>query len=203
MTESDDKSNSEDGVGKDETKTIQKMRLFMVFVLIFAVAGALATFFYLRHLEMTKFEGQFNQDATKVLASIGATLDFTLASLDALVVGMVSHAKDSNQTWPFVTIPDFGVRAGKVRRLTNGYVLNIYAYIEDGQRNQWENYTAHHNWWVEEGLDIQEKDAAYTGPIVRDYETWDKIHDYDEFEKENPGEFGTDRDGKYYLLGIA
>ena len=70
----------------------------MFFVLAFAVAGALAVFFYLRHLETTKFEQQFVEDATKVLSSLGSTMEFTFGALDALAVSFVSYAKETNQT---------------------------------------------------------------------------------------------------------
>jgi len=99
-------------------------------------------------------------------------------------------------SWPFVTIPDFDVRAGKVKEAANGFIINTYAYVLDEQREEWENYTSTHNQWVEEAIQIQAEDPSYTGPNPTEYEVWNVIHGYDEFDKENPGEFGTNRTGK-------
>jgi hypothetical protein len=58
---------------------------------------------------------------------------------------------------------------------------------------------AENNYWVEESIDIQERDSSFMGLIVREYENWDVIYDGDEYEKEHPGVNGTDREGKSAL----
>jgi hypothetical protein len=187
------------GLGEKETQKLRSLKFFGLFVLLFSVGGALAVYFYLVSSETKTFEKQFVDDGTKVLASLGAAVYFTIGALDGLVVNLVSYAKSTNQPWPYVTIPDFYIRAGKVIRATNAHCLNTYAYVTAHEREEWQNYTSTHNSWVQEGFNIQARDSSYTGPIVMDNLTWDVIHDYSEWEKpeEEQGKVGTDRPGPY------
>jgi len=74
----------------------------------------------LRILKKKNFEEQFLDDAHKVLEAVGSSLYLTLGAIDALVDSMISFAHYTNQTWPFVTIPDFAVRSAKIRSLSTG-----------------------------------------------------------------------------------
>jgi hypothetical protein len=102
---------------------------------------ALAVYFYIRASENREFEDQFEADATKVLAAIGASLDSSLSAVDAFVVSIVSYAKATNQTWPFVTIPDYAARAGKIRSLAGAVVIGTYPLVKSEDRKEWERYS--------------------------------------------------------------
>lgn len=103
-------------IAKSETKVVHSLKLLVYAVLILSTIGvALAVYYFLSNSEQTEFEGQFVDDAKKVLEALGSNLDLTLGSVDALVVSMVSYARDTNQSWPYVTIPDFAVRTSKIR----------------------------------------------------------------------------------------
>jgi hypothetical protein len=194
----------EPGLAKNETNAVRGLKLLVILAMTLSAIGvALAVYFYIRASENRDFENQFEGDATKVLAALGNSLDSSLAAVDAFVVGIVSYAKATNQTWPFVTIPDYAVRAGKIRSLSDAVVIGTYPLVKTEDRKEWERYTAENNYWVEESLDIQEKDSSFTGPIVREYENWDVIYFDDEYEKEQPGLNGTDRDGKSALRLLA
>jgi len=68
------------------------------------------------------------------------------------------------------------------------------------ERDEWEKYSAENNYWVDESIEVQSRDDTYHGPIIRDYETFDKIHTYDYAEN------GTSSQGPYlpiwYVLKI-
>jgi hypothetical protein len=195
----------EPALAKTETNTIRGLKLLVLLVLsISAIAVALTVYFYIRASETRDFEDQFEDDATKVLAAIGASLDSSLAAVDAFVVSIVSYAKATNQTWPFVTIPDYAVRAGKIRSLSNAVVIGTYPLVKTEDRKEWERYTAENNYWVEESIDIQERDSSFMGPIIREYETWDVIYGGDEWGMmEHPGVYGSDVEGKSALRPLA
>lgn len=89
---------TESAIAKRETKAIWGIKVLFVFVLFLSAAGALGVFFYIRSRENSEFEAQFFDDATKVLAAIGSTLEFTLGSADAFVASVISTAKETNQT---------------------------------------------------------------------------------------------------------
>jgi hypothetical protein len=60
---------------------------------------------YVSGSEQAEFEDDFHADAFKVFESIGKSMDVTIGAVDALVVSMVSFARYSNSSWPFVTLP--------------------------------------------------------------------------------------------------
>ena len=96
----DSTSNSSPSVvlAHSETKTLLGIKILFVLVLLLSAAGAFGVFFYIRGKETADFETQFVDDATKILASIGANLDNTLGAADAFVASMISTARETNQT---------------------------------------------------------------------------------------------------------
>lgn len=79
--------------------------------------------------------------------------------------------------------------------------MNTYMFVEESQRIQWEEYTSQNNDWVMETVEAQASDPnnEMNNTVESWYENWDVIHGYDEYDKENPGEFGTNRTGPYMV----
>ena len=144
-----------------------------------------------------EFEKFFHDDANKVLEALGARVDLTLAAVDAFVASMVSFANHTDQQWPFVTLPDFYLRASKIQALSKAVYMTVYTLVTEENRNAWENYTSHNNGWVNESVRMQDMDPRYTGPIIYNFTSFDVIHGDDEYYKENPGIDGTNRTGPY------
>ena len=92
-------SESEPAIAGRETRTILGIKILFVFVLCLSAAGALGVYFYISARENSEFEAQFSDDATKVLAAIGATIDFSLGTADAFVASIISTGKATNQTY--------------------------------------------------------------------------------------------------------
>jgi hypothetical protein len=93
-------------IAKRETAVVNWFRLALLVVLAASIAGVgYGVFTYINTSEHQEFEDQFDADAFKVFESIGKSLDVTIGAVDALVVSMVSFARYSNSSWPFVTLP--------------------------------------------------------------------------------------------------
>jgi hypothetical protein len=153
-------------IAKDEHKAVIRLRLLLLLVLLGSTVGfAFATHYYVSRFETTALEEQFQADATKVLSSVGASLDFTMGAVDSLVVNMVSYAHESQSKWPFVTVPDFAVRAAKIKALSNALLLAVYPVVKSDTRSRWERYTVNHDAWVKEGMTLQEKDGSFRGAM--------------------------------------
>jgi hypothetical protein len=105
-------------------------------------------YFYLKISEEDEFEHNFHENAELILRAIRKNLVLTLGVVDVMAFNMVSSARSSGEDWPFVTIPDFGVRAAKVLALTEVAFLAVHPLVSDEEREQWENYTASNNNWV-------------------------------------------------------
>ena len=113
--------------------------------------------------------------------------------------------KSSSYLLPqFVTIPDFTVRADKVRSLSRATIVNTYHFVTAEERSQWEEYTAENGpRYVEESIAIQEHDSRYENLTLEEPVYWDVIYDWDEFCKENPGEEGLRADGKQKVIVLS
>ena len=129
---------------------------------------------------------------------MGINLVRTLQASDAFVVSITSLASFTNQSWPFVVVPDFAVRAEKIRSLANAVFVNTYNLVQPNERMEWENFTARTGEsWVNQSIAAIEEFDGMDWPIVWDYTLWDVIHDWGEFDKENPGVVGLNTSGPW------
>lgn len=91
-------SETEPAIANRETRAILGIKILFVLVLCMSAAGALGVYFYISGRENSEFEAQFRDDAIKVLAAVGATIDFSLGAADSFVTGIISTAEVMNQT---------------------------------------------------------------------------------------------------------
>jgi hypothetical protein len=162
---------SEDDIGlsneitKKETKDVLRHKTMVLFMLL-ASASIIATavFVYITRGETTHFETKFNNDAEKLIDGVGGSLHRTLGLLDVLAVAYVSHARHQNDTWPFVTLPDYGARMAKLLPLTDAIFVTILPIIHPKQRKQWEEYSLKNDAWANETISLQETWSGYYGP---------------------------------------
>ena len=189
----------EEHLAQKETKTLFRLKI-IVFSLLFCsmMAVAFTAYYVTARQETVEFEKQYYENAHKVLSTMGSNLERTLQASDAFVASIASMAELTNQTWPFVVVPDFAVRAEKIRSLANAVVANTYAVIQPEERSEWEKFSAlAGEAFVKESLTVMEEYEDSHWPIIWNYTAWDVIWAYDEYDKENPGEEGTTREGPY------
>ena len=117
------KESSEDQdkiLAQEETRAVSRLRSVVIAVLVVSTtAVAMGVHFYLKNAEENHFRDTFTTDADKVVNNIAEGFTRMMAATDALTVNIVSHARDTNQTSPFVVLPDFGVQATKARKLAS------------------------------------------------------------------------------------
>jgi hypothetical protein len=118
---------------------------------------------YVSGQQHDEYETAYMDDSTKVIESVGEALDVKLGAVDAFDVTTVSYADSTGADWPQVTIPDFAVRAAKVRSLTGAVALQMYMVVNEEQKEAWEVYTSQNDHWVQEDIDIQRNDVTFTG----------------------------------------
>lgn len=154
-------------IGKKETRQVQQIKLLTLLVLLLSMVGvAVGVFKYSSNSETKAFEEQFYDDANKILESVGTNFERALGSLDAFAANIASHARSTNQTWPFVTIPDYAIRAAKIRTGILSFGIFLNPVVTPDQRLQWEQYAFENNGWVNESLRLQEHDKNFYGPIL-------------------------------------
>jgi hypothetical protein len=153
-----------EGIAKNETKTVFRLKLTVILVLIVAaVLAAVLIYRYTAGTEESQFKDQFANDASKVLAAAGSSLDRTLGALDSLAVTLVSSARALNQSWPFVTLPDFAVRASKILPLSDAVYISVNPLVTTKTRKDWEAYSLQNNYWVNETMAVQATFKGYYG----------------------------------------
>ena len=195
---------------KSEVVVRRLKTAILLFFTLTAVGVATAFFVYRSHgkrARETAFRNRFREEAYSMLANIGANLDSTLGATDAFTVSMLAQAEATNQTYPFVTIDNFAVQAGKLLKNSRAKFISTLNYVQKGQRREWEAYAKTHNSWIEQSIGVQSRDPGYRGPEITDefleenyYGNYDLIHDYDEafFGWDNSTD-GVDHEGPYLV----
>jgi hypothetical protein len=166
------KKDAKSAIAAKESKAVRWIRILAIAVIVSSTLGvALAVFYYMTNTERDTFKYRFKSDSYKILESIGSTFDRSLGSVDSFAVSMVSTAKQSNQTWPFVVMSDFPVKSSKILALSKGVLFTTYSYVTPEERPLWSNFSTSHDEWVEESLDVQEAalNKTYFGPINRNW----------------------------------
>jgi hypothetical protein len=171
-----DDDEEEQSIAKRETATVIYLKLIVAVVLISSAIGAtVAVFRYTRSIEQAKFQDTFRSDAQKVVEAIDRSFEKTLSSFDSLAVSFISHAMSSNSTWPFVTLPNFAVRAAKILPASNSLFISVVPLVRANERLDWEAYASKHDNWVNESLEIQKTWDGYYGPSVEEWSPIPKL----------------------------
>ena len=132
-----------------ETRMIRCVRAVFLALLVASTAVIAATVHQqLRESEQDVFTERFNELADKIFGAMGKSLDDTLGDIDTFTFDIESFARYSNSTWPFVTLPEFALRAQKFLRLTDIFYLSVHHFVTEENRKEWENYTKYNNQWV-------------------------------------------------------
>jgi hypothetical protein len=108
-----------------------------------------------------------------------------LGSLDSTAVSFDTIAASSNQIYPFVTIPYYGIHIAKsVLPLTKSLEVTVIPVVRGlEQRLQWEQYAAMNNTylplWINQTIDLQENWSKFYGPKPqsRDWYWMDQARD--------------------------
>lgn len=177
----------EEEIARAETRCVLYFRIVTFgFLIVTTIAVAIAVKKLMRKAELGQLEETFHDNADKVLDAVGKILRNTFTSVDEFGVSMTSYANAiGNQTqgnvstaasWPFVTFPDFAVRASKLRSLSKIFLFSVYHYIRHEDREQWEVYSAENKGWIDEGIETQRTDKTFRGILIEEWYSSDEIN---------------------------
>lgn len=109
----------------------------------------------------------------QVLGSIGSSLERALGAVDSLAMTAVATAHVSNQSFPFVTIPQFGLHVAKIQPMTGAVATYFNPIVHFDERSEWEKYAAGSNnnlqSYVNASLQLQEHWAYFYGVRPQNY----------------------------------
>jgi hypothetical protein len=169
-----EKPDSNDAIAEDETRMVLSFKLLIFIVVsVSAVGIALSVYHFVSMNENSQFEAKFKAEAAIVIYSIGNTVEKTIAALDGFAVAAVSSAHETNQTWPFVTISNFALRASKLLTPSEAFLLWIMPVVSPDKRKQWGAYSVQHSDWALDALSVQDTWNNYFGPPREAFSNWE------------------------------
>jgi hypothetical protein len=174
------KSNELD-IARQEHQAVMIFKFLMTLILIMVTIGvAVAVFFFVSSEEYDSFYYGFEEASIEIFEAIGTYLTMDMSAIDAFAVTLVSYAasQTDDMNWPFVTLPDHGVRASKTRTMTKALALEQYHLVNNIERQSWENYAFENEAWVQESIDVQLTDPSYEGAVVTEYKSLGKMEIY-------------------------
>lgn len=147
-----DASSSGDSIARKESDQVFRLRLLVLLaILLAAVAVSLAVYFLTANSEKHEFEQQFEGASRKILTSFEEIVNLKLSAIGSLAVQASMYVNNHvNISWPFVTIPDFQLRAAVARELSGSLFVRIVPVVVPETRAAWEKYSVENVGWIGE-----------------------------------------------------
>ena len=141
-----------------DSEHLTKLRFFLITILFWSTVGVgLAVWIYFTEDIENKFDDLYHDDSLEVLQELESRFIVALGAIDSFMVALCTL---SSSEWPFVTAPHFSVRAQKLRKMSHAFAVTTYPYVEDSQREEWEEYSSANDNWLEEDLKKQEDEKG-------------------------------------------
>jgi len=126
-----------------ETKWISALK-YIVVITLFSF-GSMATFMtlrYSRRQEEARFEEEFMEDAHRMIECLTRRMARRLWLASSLSISLTSYAKASHASWPFVSLPDFDMRAFAALHITNSSSVVFAPLVRNESRWMWESFAS-------------------------------------------------------------
>ena len=138
-------------VARSESDSIKFFRIMVTVVLLCgALSASMGVYFYFDSTETSAFERAFESDTNHLFHTIGISMKHTLEAVDGFTLSLVSQVP--KQDWPFVTIPGFHRKAGRVIELSKVRSVNLNMVVQPAQKSQWESWAFQNMGWFNESL---------------------------------------------------
>jgi hypothetical protein len=126
----------------------QRVKYLRVVVLLVWITAACVVsygvYWYTKDSQMRQFETQFQTRAEKLLGAFENAMDGKLVAINTMANAFTTFARYSNQSFPFVTLPDFVVSGSNVRVLAEAMAMAWMPLVTDENRDEWEAYSFEH-----------------------------------------------------------
>ena len=145
-----------DSIAKKDTTAACLMRVLVIALFIcMSVFVPIIIFLTASNNEQENFESEFDALATKVVDSFEFNVARKLGAIDSLDISITSYAVGTNSTFPFVTLPDFDLRAANTLALADTFSVVFVPLVTQKNRAKWETYTVDNEAWITTALNRQ------------------------------------------------
>ena len=107
---------------------------------IVAVSMSLGVYKYLANDQRAEFKRVFASYSHDILTGFQDAVEKKLNAIDTLATSVTETSLMTNQTFPFVSIPDFETRGSTVRVLSDALMILWLPLVTDETRQKWEEY---------------------------------------------------------------
>lgn len=157
---SEDK-NDDIALGNRETQAVVRLRSVTLGVMFLAGVVVCCSFFFVtKRGEHSKFVSEFTASARKLQQAFAeGIVKQNTQSLVTLSSFITAHSIETNEIWPFVTIPSFRQHAEDLMDLTGMMQLAFYPLLGNAEEaERWRRYSTNHTAWLLESLQNQRSD---------------------------------------------
>jgi class 3 adenylate cyclase len=138
-------------IARKETKQVKYSKLIFIAILTL-LAIFLSVFLYLTlsDTEEDTFVSVYEDRANMIMNAFEFNFERRIGAIDSLGIQITSFARETNSRWPFVTIPDFDVRAASAQKLSGSLGLMLSPLVTAATRDRWEKYSTQNLDWIAE-----------------------------------------------------
>eukprot|EP00537_Pseudo-nitzschia_pungens_P012229 CAMPEP_0172385680 /NCGR_PEP_ID=MMETSP1061-20121228/3292_1 /TAXON_ID=37318 /ORGANISM="Pseudo-nitzschia pungens, Strain cf. pungens" /LENGTH=1145 /DNA_ID=CAMNT_0013114773 /DNA_START=426 /DNA_END=3863 /DNA_ORIENTATION=+ len=166
-------------IADTEEKQVKIIRIVTFSFIFFAsIAVSLVVFLFAVNFDKNEFESEYNAFVESIQRDVVWEVKYNLALLKQLSSVITSEIMASNQSAPFVTIPNFEVTGGFTEGM-GGMVAIVFAPLlrfseAASLREEWEAYSVQHKGWLEESAKLKIVHTDHLRPLEgthQDHET--------------------------------
>ena len=147
-----------ESLARKETRVVNVLRVAVLFALVSTAALISAVVYrYTKSEEHENFVTNFEQSATQVVESFHGVVERNMAAIATLSTSITSYAKNTNASFPFVTVPDFELLGADLRVTSSSHLVYFCPKITNANRLQWEEYALEHRFQAND----HQREAAF------------------------------------------
>ena len=128
---------------RKDTRVISTLKYIVIACLFLAgIALSTMTLVYSRRQEEGRFAEEFEEDAQRMIECFTRRMARRLWLASSLSISLTSYAQAMSASWPYVSLPDFELRAFAAMHITNSSTVAFSPLIKNETRSAWESYAS-------------------------------------------------------------
>jgi hypothetical protein len=128
-------------LARRETKAVNVLRvLVLVLLLVATTLTSVRVYIHLSNEETQMFESGYQANAQRIIESFHDAVERRMGAINSMATAVTSHSLATKQTFPFVTIPNFEIRASDLRVQAHATNIVWMPLVTDATRDAWEEY---------------------------------------------------------------
>jgi len=147
--------------GKKDIKIAARLRILVaILFVIMGIVFPIIIFKKTRSREEEAFQERFDALATSLITSVEEGFSRKFRSLDSLRIAISSSVHTAGSSWPYVSLPDFDLRADSIRRLGGLLSVSLHPLVSLDQKERWQDYSVSNIDWLEQSIN---RTASHNG----------------------------------------